>query len=101
MFSLGAVAFELLARRPLLPVGHRLAEYESRVHSLTLMDMTGKVWLCLGIECVLALSLVGPHADSCPLVITPPPPPPMLDPSLEPPPHRVSPTATSSLPKLR
>ena len=41
VFALGAVAFELLARRQLLPVGHNLAEYESRVHSLTLMDMSG------------------------------------------------------------
>ena len=41
VFALGAVAFELLARRELLPVGHNLAEYESRVHSLTLMDMSG------------------------------------------------------------
>lgn len=38
----GAVAFELLARRQLLPVGSNLAEYESRVHSLPLMDMAGE-----------------------------------------------------------
>lgn len=38
----GAVAFELLARRQLLPVGRSLADYESRVHSLSLMDMTGQ-----------------------------------------------------------
>ena len=37
----GAVAFELLARRQLLPVGQSLADYESRVHSLPLMDMSG------------------------------------------------------------
>jgi SCY1-like protein 2 len=41
VFSLAALAFELLARRQLLPVGARLAEYESRVASLTLVDMTG------------------------------------------------------------
>lgn len=35
------VAFELFAQRQLLPVSHSLAEYESRVHSLTLVDMTG------------------------------------------------------------
>lgn len=41
VFSLGAVAFELLARRQLLAVGSSLADYESKVHSLTMVDMTG------------------------------------------------------------
>lgn len=41
VFSLGAIAFELLTRRQLLPVGSHLVEYESRVHSLPLMDMAG------------------------------------------------------------
>ncbi len=37
------VTFELFARRQLLPVGHSLADYESRVHSLTLVDMSGEL----------------------------------------------------------
>ena len=37
----GAVTLELLTRRQLLPVGSRLADYESRVHSLALVDMAG------------------------------------------------------------
>ncbi|PRW61454.1 SCY1 2 [Chlorella sorokiniana] len=41
VFSLGCITFELSARRQLLPVGHSLADYESRVHSLTLVDMSG------------------------------------------------------------
>jgi hypothetical protein len=64
VFSLGAVAFELLARLQLLPVGHNLAEYESRVHSLTLMDMPGgwaggrvggcsSGWVCLLLGCFM------------------------------------------------
>lgn len=36
------VTFELFTRRQLLPVGHSLADYESRVHSLMLVDMSGK-----------------------------------------------------------
>lgn len=36
------VTFELFARRQLLPVGHSLADYESRVHSLMLVDMSGE-----------------------------------------------------------
>ena len=36
------IAFELFARRSLLPVGQSLADYESRVHSLTLVDMSGE-----------------------------------------------------------
>lgn len=35
------MALELLCRRQLLPVGGRLEEYEARVHSLGLLDMTG------------------------------------------------------------
>eukprot|EP00887_Chlorella_sp_A99_P006890 scaffold2.g6890.t1 len=41
VFSLGALTLELLTGRQLLPVGSRLAEYESRVHSLSLVDMSG------------------------------------------------------------
>jgi hypothetical protein len=45
LFSLGAMAFELLTWRQLLLVGRHQVEHESRVRSLPLMGMTGGFWL--------------------------------------------------------
>ncbi|EFN53517.1 hypothetical protein CHLNCDRAFT_136879 [Chlorella variabilis] len=53
VFSLGALAFQLLTRRQLLPVGHSLGEYESRLHSLTLVCAVDKS--APTVMCVLAL----------------------------------------------
>jgi SCY1-like protein 2 len=64
VFSLATVAFELITRRQLLPVRHSLADYESRVHSLALVDMAG---VPHALEGVLR-QMLAPAADSRPPV---------------------------------
>lgn len=50
VFSLALVTYEALTRRQLLPVENRLADYESKLASIALMDLAG---LPLGLEQVM------------------------------------------------
>ncbi|GAB4813447.1 hypothetical protein N2152v2_000493 [Parachlorella kessleri] len=65
VFSLAAVAYEALAKQQLLPVGFSLAEYESRVASITMVELSG----CpIGLQQVLRQMLSASPAARPPVI---------------------------------